>query len=349
MSRLQEFQELYNEMKLAWKRQEKTVLVILANVKGSAYRLPGTKMLMTSGGNMYGTISGGCLEADLFEWAKKVFETNQPMLHQYDLSETAIWSLGIGCKGELEILFLPVEPKNPICLKLEQQLQQHQAFLLLIDLMACTTYIVDKNSDVHPKNANLPLKVIERTKAVFNQQTRAEIFPHHAKRYYIDVVKPSEQLIIAGAGQDARPVVELAEKAGFAVTVLDSRSHLNNERNFPNASHITTEIENLNNVQFQNCWWIIMNHHQEKDEASLRYAIESNPRFIGVLGPRYRTNKILANIGYNVDSGPIHSPVGLDIGSETSDEVAISIVSELMSLRADRQPNFLHGKGKIHV
>ena len=91
-----------------------------------------------------------------------------------------------------------------------------------------------------------------------------------------------------------------------------------------------------------------MNHHQMKDEASLKLAIESNPRYIGVLGPIYRTNEILEKIGYSIDSGPIHSPIGLDIGAENSDEVAISIVSEIMSVRAGRVPRLLHGKVKIH-
>ena len=91
-----------------------------------------------------------------------------------------------------------------------------------------------------------------------------------------------------------------------------------------------------------------MNHHQEKDQESLRLAIESCPRYIGVLGPIYRTNEMLENIGYNLNSGPIYSPVGLDIGAETIDEVAISIVAELMSKRAGRSSKSLHGTVKIH-
>jgi xanthine dehydrogenase accessory factor len=130
MSRLQEFQELFRQMKKAWENNEKTVLVILADVKGSAYRLPGTKMLMTSSGNMVGTISGGCLETDLFEWAKKVFENNKPMNLRYDLSETEIWTLGIGCKGNLEFLFLPIDPENPIWQKTDVFLTQNSPLLL---------------------------------------------------------------------------------------------------------------------------------------------------------------------------------------------------------------------------
>lgn len=349
LSRLHEFQELFHQIQIAWEKDEQTVLVILTDVKGSAYRLPGTKMLMTSGGTMVGTISGGCLEADLYEWATKVFENRKPMTLKYDLSDTEIWSLGIGCKGDLEILFLPIFPQDGTWKKVEKHLANEESFTLIIEMENGQTKVLQEmNSKLH-NDTNLPIELIEYAEAIYMKQTRAEVIEHQNKRYYMDVVKPSERLIVAGAGKDAVPLVELAYKAGFSVTVLDTRSNLNNLQHFPHAKHITSAIENLSDSQLNHSWWLIMNHHMEKDEVSLKYAIESNPRYIGVLGPIYRTNEMLNNIGYSINSAPIHSPVGLDLGAESMDEVAISIISELMCLRADRTPQYLHGKGKIHV
>ena len=347
MSRLHEFKELFNQITLAWERGEQTVLVILADVKGSAYRLPGTKMLMISDGQMFGTISGGCLENDLYEWAQKVFETKTAMTHRYDLSENEIWSLGIGCKGNLEFLFLPVFSQDDFWQKTHELLLREQAFTMMIDMFSGKKLLIEENRDLYGDDS-IPKQVINRSKTVSNRQTRAEVYTFEDTRFYIDAVRSSERIIIAGAGRDAVPVADLANRAGFAVTVLDARSHLNNDQNFPNTEHLVKEPEEIEEAQLQNCWWIIMNHHQLKDEAALRLAIESNPRYIGVLGPIYRTNEMLANVGYSLDSGPIHSPVGLDIGAETSDEVAISIVSEIMSVRAGRIPRMLHGKVKIH-
>lgn len=350
MSRLQEFQELFRHIKKAWENNEQTVLVILADVKGSAYRLPGTKMLMTSNGNMIGTISGGCLETDLFEWAKKVFENNKPMNIRYDLSETEIWSLGIGCKGNLEFLFLPINPEHSIWQRIDIFLTQERSFTLLIDMEQGNVSVIENENILNfGGEQSIPINVLQEAKLAYYRQTRAEILSFEESRYYIDVVKPSERLVVAGAGKDAIPLVDLAYKAGFSVTVLDTRAHFNNDQYFPNAKHIMVDLEKLNENELEDCWWIIMNHHQEKDEASLKYAIESRPRYIGVLGPIYRTNEMLENIGYSLNNGPIHSPVGLDIGAESSDEVAISIVSEIMSLRTGRTPQHLHGKGKIHV
>lgn len=349
MSRLQEFQELFRHIRLAHENNEQAVLVILAAAKGSAYRLPGTKMLMTSGGAMIGTISGGCLENDLYEWAQQVFENKKVMTLQYDLSETEIWSLGIGCKGNLEFIFLPIQPQIPLFPKIDQLLSLNLPFTLIIDMKDGEMDVIEARNNEVSYNGIFPEEVIDYAMSVMHMQTRAEIQSSDNQRYYIDVVKPSERLIVAGAGRDAIPVADLANKAGYAVTVLDGRAHFNNEQYFPRCTHITEDLENISKEELVNCWWIIMNHHQEKDEASLKFAIEQSPKYIGVLGPAYRTDEMLENIGYSLLSAPIHSPVGLDLGAEASEEVAISIVSELMSLRAGRIQNHLHGKGKIHV
>ena len=237
MSRLHEFQELFNQMTEAWQRGEQVVLVILTGVKGSAYRLPGTKMVMTSAGQMYGTISGGCLESDLYEWAQKVFETKTAMTHQYDLSENEIWSLGIGCKGDLEFLFLPIFPVDDFWNKVNEMLFHEQAFTLLIDMKSGHSLLIEESGELFG-DCLIPIEVLNRARTVKNSQSRAEIYLQDERRFYIDSVRPSEQLIIAGAGRDAIPVADLAKKAGFAVTVLDTRTHLNHDQSFPNTVHL---------------------------------------------------------------------------------------------------------------
>lgn len=346
MSKMNELKELFCQMEKAWEQQEKTVLVILTDVKGSAYRLPGSKMLMTSSGNMVGTISGGCLEADLYAWAEKVFESNQPFIHQYDLSATEIWSLGIGCKGNLQFLFLPVNSDDKSWRTIKQLLEKEKEFSIVINMKTGRLAII---TDCTLQNEEIPDRVIQMAKRNFTGQTRAQLVMDESVPYLIDAIKRNEHVVVAGAGQDAIPVVQLAQNAGFSVTVIDSRTHFNNEKRFPNANHITKEFEAISREDFPNSWWLIMNHHQQKDEEALRLAIESKPKYIGVLGPTYRTNEMLEHIGYDFSSGPIYSPVGLDLGAETMHEVAISIISEMMSLRVGRIPKSLHGKEKIHV
>ena len=349
MSNMHELKEIFSHLNYAWQKNEQTVLVILTNVRGSAYRLPGSKMLMTSSGNMFGTVSGGCLEADLYGWAEKVFETRKPFIHDYDLSDKEIWSLGIGCKGDLQFLFLPIEPNQLQWQRVNELVQQDKGFSLVVEMESGDLAILEEHEHSCLENSVIPKMILQEAQQSFTSQTRAKVASFEQRQYLIDAVKTSERLIIAGAGQDAMPVAELAHQAGFSVTIIDSRSHFNNEKRFPHATHITDEPENIPTHQLNNSWWVIMNHHQQKDEEILKLAIESFPKYVGVLGPTYRTNEMLENVGYEITSGPIYSPLGLDIGAETMYEVAISIVSELMSVRCGRVASSLHGRTKIHV
>ncbi|HWO95436.1 MAG TPA: XdhC family protein [Bacillus sp. (in: firmicutes)] len=349
MSRLQEMKDVLKHIRLAWDRNQKAAIVMQIGVKGSAYRLPGTKMMMASDGQMFGTISGGCLENDLYGWAEKVMKMNTPLLHKYDLSENEIWGLGIGCKGNLEILILPIEPNDEFWVKTDQVIQKGQNFTLVLEIPSGKRLIVDKDGHLIGNHEGVPSEVIEKAKAVIDTQTRAEIVTYGGSRYLIDAVKSSEHLIVAGAGRDAVPVADLAAKVGFSVTVLDSREDFNNVHLFPSALHLKKSPEEINPYDVSGSWWVIMNHHQSLDEKTLQLALKSDPRYIGVLGPISRTEEMLTNIGQNFSSGPIRSPLGLDIGAETMEEVSLSIVSELMAVRNGRNPMPLHGKVKIHA
>ncbi|MFS0601224.1 XdhC family protein [Peribacillus frigoritolerans] len=349
MSRLQELKDVLDNIRSAWQRHEKAAMVMQIGVKGSAYRLPGAKMMMATDGHMFGTISGGCLESDLYGWAEKAMETNTCVTHQYDLSENEIWGLGIGCKGKLDISILPIEPDDEFWMMTNQIIQKGQKFTMILDVSSGKGLIVDKHGNLIGNHGSVPSEVVEKARMVMDTQTRAELMNLEGKRYLIDAIKPSEHLIIAGAGRDAVPVAELAAKAGFFVTVLDSRKDFNNDRLFPLVHNLQKSPDEIDPSEYTGSWWVVMNHIQSLDEKTLQVALKSDPRYIGVLGPISRTTEMLDTIGENFNSGPIHSPIGLDIGAETMEEVAISIVSELMSVRNGRIPAPLHGKVKIHA
>jgi xanthine/CO dehydrogenase XdhC/CoxF family maturation factor len=238
MSRLQEMKDVLKNIRLAWDRNQKAAIVIQISVKGSAYRLPGTKMMMASDGQMFGTISGGCLESDLYGWAERVMVMNAPLTHKYDLSENEIWGLGIGCKGNLEMLILPIEPNDEFWVKTDQVVQRGQNFTLILEIPTGKRLLVDKEGHLIGNHESVPLEVIEKAITVMDTQTRAEVVTCGGNRYLIDAVKPSEHLIVAGAGRDAVPVADLAAKVGFSVTVLDSREDFNNVHLFPSSSHL---------------------------------------------------------------------------------------------------------------
>ena len=347
MSRLQELKEVLLTIKSAWERKQQAAMVMLIDVNGASYRLPGTKMTMASDGEMHGTISGGCLEGDLYTWADMAMKSKRSLIKKYNLSENEIWGLGIGCNGELEMLILPIDEEDNFWKKVEEATRKNQVFTLVLEVPVGRRLLIEKNGEISGSLA--PEEVIRRGIVCMENQTRAEVFFWEGSRYVIDTVKPGEQLVVAGAGRDARALAELASKVDFSVTILDSRKDFNNPKYFPAASHLIASPTEINPKDVANSWWVIMNHHQEKDEACLLLALKSEPRYVGVLGPRSRTETMLSNIGYSLSSGPIYSPIGLDLGAESMDEVAVSIVSELMTNRTGRNPIPLNGKLKIHV
>ncbi|MBI0576919.1 XdhC family protein [Neobacillus cucumis] len=350
MSRLLEFRTIFQSIKLAWEMKKKTAIVMLIGVNGSAYRLPGTKMMMTADGEMNGTISGGCLENDIFAYVEQALKENIGLIKNYDLNENEIWTLGIGCKGSLEILILPVQDEDPFWKTTEQFLQNNEEFSFILEVPTGTKAIIAKNGEMVETNGSLPQKVFERALTSMKSQRRAEIMEVDGRRFVIDIIRSSQRLIIAGAGKDAIPVADLAAKTGFTVTVLDPRNEFNNNRYFPNVEHIIQHPESLNPADVSDAWWVIMNHLQNRDEAALLLALKSNPKYIGVLGPISRTKEMLETLGGNLPFfDKIHSPVGLDIGAETVDEVAVSIVAELMMVRSMKSGTSLKGKMKIHA
>jgi xanthine dehydrogenase accessory factor len=349
LSQIQEFKHIFQHIQQSWEHGKDAALLMITAVKGSAYRRPGAKMMMSIDGSMFGTLSGGCLEADLLGWAEKAINEKTPRTVEYDLTENALWGLGIGCKGTQEITIIPIEPTDSFWLKTSDRTHKDARITLILEIPSGLRGAFGDDDIGWGDIDLLPAKVRQQAANHAGGRTRAEMMEADGRRYVIDTLQPSERLIVAGAGHDAVPVVHLASKTGFSVTVLDPRTNFNNSSRFPSAEHAVMEPSDGYPSLFSNCSWVIMNHHQSRDEASLQLAINSMPRFIGILGPLSRTEQMLASLNLKMSDGPIHSPVGLDLGAETIDEVALSIASQLISIRNNRFAAPLHGRSKIHV
>jgi xanthine/CO dehydrogenase XdhC/CoxF family maturation factor len=337
------------KMKQAWERNQKTSLLMITEVRGSSYRQPGAKMMMAADGEMFGTLSGGCLENDLFEWSQEAISQNTPLTKQYDLSENDLWSLGIGCKGTLDISIIPVDSNDSFWQRAITLIQEDRPVSLILEIPTGVRVLLDQNGNGWGDLDQIPDEVRKQALDRTFHRTRAEVISLGNRRFVIDTMRPSEHLIVAGAGHDAVPLVSVAASVGFSVTVLDPRKDFNTAFRFPSVSHLVVEPDKADPVALNDSWWVIMNHQQSRDEASIALALKSNPRFIGVLGPLSRTQEMLANIGASPTSGPLHAPIGLDLGAETIEEVAVSIIAELMMVRSGSSGKPLSGKAKIHA
>jgi xanthine dehydrogenase accessory factor len=348
VSRIDEVRQLFERIESAWTDGERTALLTITAVQGSAYRQPGATMMMSESGKMLGTLSGGCLESDLYGWATRAMAEERPRLIHYDLSENELWSLGIGCKGTMEVAIFPILKSDKFWSAVRTAVLREGAYSVALELPVGVRVLFEGGKSIAGDVTALPATVVQQITDGAPSRTRAEVIEVSGRRLYVDTIRPNDRLILCGAGHDAVPVAALAMKSQFRVSVLDPRKEFNGDNRFPGLEHIIIEPEHADPEHLQNSWWLIMNHLQLRDERCIELALRAAAKFIGILGPLSRTCEMLNNVGASLASGPIHAPIGLDVGAETIDEVAISVVAELLAARSRRTALPLHGREKIH-
>ena len=343
--------------------QKKVALATVVKVRGSSYRSPGARMLISEDGKWVGSISGGCLEGDALRKARKVMSDRVPLTVTYDTSEDSNQNLGIGlgCNGVIDVLIEPIDPASQHhTIKLFERLVAAQKPAAIATVFSNTLYQAEKllidtaHEILIPfSNSRLNELVLPHLSAVFETK-RSEAKSFHFEGIELDVfielIQPSVSLMIFGGGFDARPVSQLAKAMGWDVTVTDECVAHIAPLFFPTADKLSLcnreFIErDFKITPFTAC--VLMSHNYEYDRDVLRTLLKSPAPYIGILGPRKRFDTMIdefARDGINLsgdDLHRIHSPIGLDIGAEAPDEIALSIISKIQGKFANRSGGFL--------
>jgi xanthine dehydrogenase accessory factor len=296
-----------------WKRgaAEGAVFATIVKTVGSSYRRAGAHMLVLRDGGMIGSISGGCLEQDVIAHAAEVRASGEAKLLSYDttLEEDVLFGVGLGCKGVIEIL---VEPISRAAEKLR---------------------VVE---EVFATGKSAVVRHEHRGEVIFEQTVHAPI-----------------KLFVFGAGYDVIPLARLASQMGFVVTVVDRRPAYATKERFPDA-----EVVVGNGVNFsmgERSAAVVMSHHYVSDRDYLKALLPLPISYLGLMGPRRRTEKMLREIreeGVMVGDellAKLHNPVGLDIGAEGPEEIALAILAEINAIFAGHGGGMLREKkGPIH-
>jgi xanthine/CO dehydrogenase XdhC/CoxF family maturation factor len=209
---------------------------------------------------------------------------------------------------------------------------------------------------------DINLKVTEIASRKLNEtnpksETRVFTLPNGNEIHvFIDVYIPPVELMIFGAGHDAVPVAKYAVSLGFKTTVVDQREFYNNEDRFPGTNRIiakTCEFQEKIKIG-RRTYIVVMNHHIERDQETLKFVLRSPSPYIGVLGPRSRRIRMIEGLGENgvffdeKELERMYSPIGLDIGAATPEEIALSILAEVVAKRNGHKGGFLQGSDHIH-
>ncbi|HEX3987342.1 MAG TPA: XdhC family protein [Acidobacteriaceae bacterium] len=339
-----------------WKRAsaagEEICLATVVGIEGSAYRRPGARMLMTAGGERAGTVSGGCLEAEIVKKAWWLTEKG-PSIQRYSsfFGDDGDLPYGLGCGGTVIILLERGEAAAQCLAALRRSAEERTASVIVsgtgLDgagtrLIANAGGAIVYAREAEPELERLALEALER---------RAS---RPAGEFFVERVGAPPALTIFGAGDDARPLVEFAAALGWHVTVADGRANLARGERFPQAARVSGLEAALAALTSDDAT-VVMTHSYEQDRQILRGLLTRELKYIGTLGPRARTERlvqeVVGELGLETEAclARLHSPVGLDLGGHAPESIALSIAAELQAVFAGRGAKKLSGVPAVHA
>ncbi|MBC9932363.1 XdhC family protein [Chitinophaga qingshengii] len=355
-----ELEDIVKAYLIASEQGMQTALATVVHVEGSSYRQPGARMLITENGALTGAISGGCLEGDALRKAQLAMLQQKPMLVTYDTTDEddATIGVGLGCNGIIHILLEPLGPHRTLCpLTLLQQQVGNRDTTVLVTLFnltrrsapqpgTCVLITDGGERQVQLEEGPLRTAILTDVCAAFTARQSA-VKTYDTGQDQITALiawhPPAIQLLVAGAGNDVQPLVKMAAILGWHTTVVDGRPAYAQPQRFPEAARVIVAkpVEVLQHLQPDDYTAaVLMTHNYNYDIALLSALLPHRLPYIGVLGPARKLQRMLQEME---DTGAaitpeqrarIYGPVGLDIGADTPEEIALSVISEVKAVMA---------------
>jgi len=337
-----EFIHIIDAFKAAKLEGQKSVLVTVVDLDGSSYRKPGVRMLIHQNNTMVGVVSGGCVEKEILRQSQSVFKTEKPKIITYD------GRFRLGCEGFLFILVEPFNPEEEVLQAFDTCIQERNDFDI-------TSRYYREEGVFDDIGTYVTIKGFEYS---LHQSTCIEALKTSKSVVFSQTMQPQFRLMIFGTEHDASQLCQFAALTGWDVNLIAKPSETKTIKDFPGASKfITTEPEQLM-LSFEDTQTavVIMTHSFVNDLKCLLALKDCRPVYIGLLGPVHKRENLLSKLlEYypNIDDSffeRIYGPAGLNIGSVTPQEIAISIISEILTVSRHQTPMSLKEKtGKIHV
>ncbi len=349
-------------------------LATVVQINGSSYRRPGARLLVAPDGTTHGTISGGCLEGEVAERALALMDAGaSPEVHAFDLSDDdLILGFGIGCDGTVHVLIepMPAGEMGPLAWVDRCVRRRTRGLIATVSAAPDDTDLLGQrmlvlaDGTLEGGTRDAPLNDAIRTAApdvldANRSQIRTIDTSAGPAEVLFEVVRPPVHLLLFGDGHDVRPVVRIAKELGWQVTVVGRKPVDTLAPQFPEADdHVF--LMNPGDVADYispdaRTPAVVMNHQYERDKTLIQHLLAAPVPYIGALGPRERTARITDALQADAPAlddarlDRLHGPVGLDIGTETPQEIALAIVAEIQAVLQDRPAQRLREReGPIH-
>lgn len=330
------------------------VLISILNMEGSTPRHDGTKMLVGTGGKTWGTIGGSLMEAAAIKEAGKVLSSGVSRLITFELDGKDAAAPGMICGGKAEI-FLDYLPPNEEALHfasvLNKAVSQGKDFFILTKyktegqvVKVFGHAIIDTNNNLLISSA-ISTEDIEKIKPELHNVSVISPIPVADSVIIVDRVRKVKTMFCFGAGHVAVPTAHIAALAGFRVIVLDDREEFANKERFPE-SNKTIVLKNyekaFDGLEIdKDSFIVIVTRGHKYDRTVLEQSLKTGAGYIGMISSRRKRQAIydalMADGVSKEQLDFVHSPIGIDIGGETPEEIAVSIVAELIKVRSGQE------------
>jgi len=346
--------------------KEKWALASVVNVEESSYRRIGARMLVSSIGNWIGGISGGCLEGDALKRSQMAIYKNQSSTVTYDTLEddTNQIGVGLGCNGKLEVLFTPIDhgdTNNPIE-QLRRITKMDQPCILLKVIEASKEQsLLGYSKIAQPDLINLDFCGVDSDMLLsLVQDTRIKRRPQIVSlsnrsddqlKILVEFIRPETKIVIVGDNYDVNALVGIVAELGWETHLVGRLKKLS--KNIFSKTKKVYEYEDFNQVPMDDYTAVVlMSHDYNWDKKLLSQVRSQSPAYIGMLGPKKRMDKMKTDLGMEQDLSILshfYSPIGLDIGAESPEEIALAIAAEIVACLRNRNGSFLKDRsGTIH-
>ena len=326
-----ELKKIFEAYEKALKNKKRAVLATVVALDGSSYRRPGVRMLLLDDGTMVGAVSGGCVEKEVYRQASTVFERDIPKVMTYD------GRYRLGCEGVLYILLEPFRPSQEVISSFWNVIARRTSFDIHSHF---------QKEDGENKEYGSVLTFGE-TGFCFRE---SYTIPKGLKMFS-QALSPCFRLVLIGAEHDAVQLCAMAALMGWEVTVVANPREEKAQSDFPGCTDfIASEPETDHQTAI-----LLMTHSYVKDLQFLITLKEQQPAYFGILGPLRRREKLFDEL---LEKCPdislefiesIYGPAGLELGAETPQEIALSVLSEIVATVNQKNPTPLREKeGRIH-
>ncbi len=313
-----------------WRRSTASVLVTLVRVEGSSYRRAGARLLIAANGEYAGTISGGCLEAEVVRKAAWMVREGA-VLERYStlFDDTAEIPFGLGCGGTVDLLMEPAGTAEcrALFVAMEASLRGEDATVV--------TWLPGSGKPLERVVLGSAGAVTFGSEGLTGKRLACAPGLQAGQEYtgqFVEELRAPQRLLVLGAGDDAKPLVSIAGVLGWSVTVADGRAQLARKERFPEAKVVLSSTGDLD-VRAEDAV-VLMTHSYEQDRGLLTRMLPLAPRYLGLLGARHRSSLLVseaaAMLGWSVAAccARIYAPVGLDLGGDGPEAIALAVIAE---------------------